>query len=853
MPLSPLRGLLFNVGLGFTVALLLMLVVIGLGVTQMAQLNSELANVVTVNNLKTRLASRMRDTLRDRSVLMHTIVASTDIWEKNELFEQFILYGERYIKDRNQLAAILRSPEEIRVMEELDINTSNNQPAVFNVIEAALADNNYEALRQLQQEVIPLQNQLVEALDNMTSLQREENETALAQTYSAYQATRKLMLVLGVLATLLATLVAVLVGRHLLKQTRQLETERLKYQTLFETNSDAVVILNDKTFTDCNPATLALFGMTSVDEFLQMPIQQLGTTMQADGTTAKDHAMRFIELAREQGHAVMDWQGRRQDGSVFSAEIALHAMQLEGQPVIQAIMRDVSERRAAEAAKEAVREAALKMAQSKSEFVANVSHEIRTPMHGILGMSSLLLKTPLNGQQREYTATLKSSAESLLTIINDILDFSKIEAGKLVIEHVAFSPVALAQGVVALFQARALEKNLRLKLVLPDSAPAALLGDPTRIRQILLNLVDNAIKFTQHGDIELAVQFEPVNDAVTCRFSVRDHGIGMNTETQSRLFQAFSQADSSTTRRFGGTGLGLAVSNQLANLMAGELSVESTPGQGSCFTLSLTLPPSALPLVELPSPALIQLRGRILVAEDHPVNQKVLAHQLDAMGLQHVIVSSGTQVLERLANEAFDLVLMDWQMPEMDGLEATRQIRQLPGDIRHIPIVALTANANADFREACLAAGANDYLAKPYTEAALGALLAQWLPPHNEAALNSAADSAGETRSVDATALLNLPALHARYPGNPDLVNDLLELFISTTEASLATLKRCIDQRDLETCRKEAHALKGAAASVTAHAIQDAAARIETCLRDGDFSCATTELSALENTFHART
>ena len=326
MPLSPLRGLLFNVGLGFTVALLLMLVVIGLGVTQMAQLNSELANVVTVNNLKTRLASRMRDTLRDRSVLMHTIVASTDIWEKNELFEQFILYGERYIKDRNQLAAILHSPEEIRVMEELDITTSNNQPAVFNVIEAALADNNYEALRQLQQEVIPLQNQLVEALDNMTSLQREENEAALAQTYAAYQATRKLMLGLGILATLLATLVAVLVGRHLMKQTRQLETERLKYQTLFETNSDAVVILNDKTFTDCNPATLALFGMDSVRDFLQMPIQQLGTTMQADGTTAKDPAMRYISLARTPGHAVMDWQGRRQDGSVFSAEIALHAM-----------------------------------------------------------------------------------------------------------------------------------------------------------------------------------------------------------------------------------------------------------------------------------------------------------------------------------------------------------------------------------------------------------------------------------------------------------------------------------------------------------------------------------------------
>jgi signal transduction histidine kinase len=188
----------------------------------------------------------------------------------------------------------------------------------------------------------------------------------------------------------------------------------------------------------------------------------------------------------------MDWQGRRQDGSVFSAEIAMHAMRLEGKPVIQAIMRDVSERRAAEAAKEAAREAALQMSRAKSEFVANVSHEIRTPMHGILGMSGLLLKTPLDDSQREYVSTLKSSAESLLSIINDILDFSKIEAGKLAIEQVAFSPVALAQGVVALFRARTMEKNLSLKLILPDDPPAALLGDPTRIRQILLNLVDNA-------------------------------------------------------------------------------------------------------------------------------------------------------------------------------------------------------------------------------------------------------------------------------------------------------------------------------------------------------------------------
>jgi PAS domain S-box-containing protein len=832
---SPLRGLLFNIGFGFAAAMLLILSVIGLGVTQMASLNAELKNVVTINNVKTRLASRMRDTLRDRALLMHNIVVSIDPWEKDALFQQFLEYGERYAKDRNQLAAMLTTDDEKKLMAKLDAITFNNQPIMFSVVEAALDENNYGALTLLQTKAIPFQNRLVEALDNMTALQREANEKSLGKTFTAYQATRNLMLILSIIATLLASLVAVLVSRRLLTQTRQIQIEKQKYHTLFETNSDAVVILDEAGFTDCNSATLTMFGMDSVEDFLRTPISRLGTPIQANGTPAMDYAKQAIRKARVQGHAIMDWQGRRQDGSVFLAEIAMHAMQLEGKPVIQAVMRDVSERRAAEAAKEAAREAALQMARAKSEFVANVSHEIRTPMHGILGMSGLLLKTPLDGRQREYVTTLRGSAESLLTIINDILDFSKIEAGKMAVEHVAFSPVLLAQSVVSLFQARALEKDLPLKLTLPDAPPDALLGDPTRIRQILLNLVDNAIKFTHRGEVELCVTFEKVNDEIDCLFTVRDSGIGMSREAQAGLFQAFSQADSSTTRRYGGTGLGLAVSSQLAELMGGTLTVESVPGKGSCFMLSLMLAPTTLPLAKLSTESAIQLQGRILVAEDHPVNQKVLAHQLGEMGLQHTLAASGNQALALLESEDFDLVLMDWQMPEMDGLEATRRIRQLPTDARHIPIIALTANANAGFREACLEAGANDYLSKPYSEAALAALLAQWLPQAGPAAARAP--------------LLNLPALHARYPDNPGLVDELAAVFVSTTAASLATLQSGIEQGDAVTCRKEAHALKGAAASVMAPSIQAGAARIEASVQRGDFTAAAAELAALEKIF----
>jgi PAS domain S-box-containing protein len=833
---SPLRGLLFNVGFGFTAAMLLMVAVIGLGVTQMAQLNTELENVVSVNNVKTRLASQMRDTLRDRAMLMHNIVVSIDPWEKDAMFMKFQQFGERYAKDRALLVSMLTTPDEKQLMQELDSVIILNQPVMFSVVEAALDENNYGALTLLQEEAIPLQDRLVAALDNMTRLQREDNESALKNTFAAYQATRNLMLLLGIIATTLAVLVALLVSRRMLTQTRQLDTEKQKYQTLFETNSDAVVVLDDTGFTDCNPATLSMFGMDSVETFLQMPIAQLGTPVQADGLTAYDHAMLAIARAKQEGHAVMDWQGRRLDGSTFAAEIALHAMQLEGRPVIQAIMRDVSERRAAEAAKEAAREAALQMAHAKSEFIANVSHEIRTPMHGILGMSGLLLKTPLDGRQREYAATLKSSAESLLTIINDILDFSKIEAGKLAIEEVAFSPVALAQDVVSLFQARAMEKNLTLTLEVPDPAPAALLGDPTRIRQILLNLVDNAIKFTQSGGVVVQAQFDALNNAIECRFSVCDSGIGISSEARSRLFQAFSQADSSTTRRYGGTGLGLAVSSQLAGLMGGQLTVDSTPGEGSCFTLALCLPATSLPLVELPAHASVQLRGHILVVEDHPVNQKVLAHQLREMGLQHTMAASGPQALDLLEKEAFDLVLMDWQMPEMDGLEATRRIRRMAGEVSRIPVIALTANASSGFREACLAAGANDYMSKPYTEAALAAMLMQWLP---------------KILPEPPAPLLDRAALEARYPGNPALVDDLEATFHSTTEASLAVLKDAIAQGDSTACRREAHALKGAAASVMATVVREGAARIESHVQGGDFDAAAAEVAALDARMHA--
>ncbi len=410
----------------------------------------------------------------------------------------------------------------------------------------------------------------------------------------------------------------------------------------------------------------------------------------------------------------------------------------ENGELVESLGAEITRREGTENELRTARERAEAANRAKSEFLATMSHEIRTPMNGILGMLRIVRDSPLTPDQHEHLETAAGSADTLLELINDILDFSKIEAGRLELERIAFAPAATIKSVVDLLRPRATAKGLELAAEFDPRLPSRLLGDPTRLRQVLFNLLGNAIKFTDRGRVTLTAVCTAHDDATTkLTFTVADTGIGMDPETVARIFTVFSQADSSMSRRFGGSGLGLAISQKLAEAMGGKITVESAVGHGSKFTFTLQLArlpdddPTRRPAENDARYVAPTLRGRVLVVEDDRINQRVIGHFLKQMGLEITFVEDGFDAVQAATTTSWNAILMDCHLPGLDGLEATRRIREkLAG--RALPIIALTANASTTDRTACLAAGMDDFLTKPVRRELLAATMEKWFAARSD-------------------------------------------------------------------------------------------------------------------------
>jgi len=445
----------------------------------------------------------------------------------------------------------------------------------------------------------------------------------------------------------------------------------------------------------------------------------------------RERVQQLIEQIFKEGSGETEASMQRKDGTKVPCLLSGVRLVVDGKPCLLGVALDISNRKRAEAAMTEAKEAAESANRAKGEFLANMSHELRTPLNGILGMTELSLDTQLTSEQREYLGMVKSSAESLLTVINDILDFSKIEAGKMDFENIQFNLRQSLETTLKMLALRAHEKGLELNCDVADGLPEIVVGDPTRLRQILLNLVGNAIRFTEHGEVSVHVQQDSSdNGRITLHFIVSDTGIGIPADQQEKIFEAFAQADGSMSRRFGGSGLGLAVSRRLVKAFQGRIWVESVLGEGSAFhfTASLgigqelcrTIPARDLEGIStlvVRHPPLLEHRRtlHILLAEDNLVNRMVAVRMLEKHGYTVEVANDGRQAVAKLRFGSFDLVLMDVQMPEINGFQATAFIREKEKSTGgHIPVIAITAHAFERDRERCLAAGMDGYISKPF-------------------------------------------------------------------------------------------------------------------------------------------
>jgi PAS domain S-box-containing protein len=628
------------------------------------------------------------------------------------------------------------------------------------------------------------------------------------------------------------------------EKTSSLQQSETTFRILFEASSSPILIIDGAgNFTQCNQAALDILKMTQT-QFLQTSPGQISPQFQPDGRGSDAAASEMMALAYSKGRHRFDWTHLDSEGRAFIVDVSLVPVMSNGQTMLHTTWHDITERKEIE-------EAAQSANRAKSVFLANMSHEIRTPMNGVIGMVDILLQTPLAPEQQRMLTTIANSSQTLLHILNDILDYSKIEAGKLSIERIPTALEDLAHSVLQLMQGAASAKGMTLSMSISPHLPPAIFTDPTRLRQVLLNLLGNAIKFTpdgatQAGGVSLALEKGNLPDGESALLlHVRDQGIGMGAATLASLFTPFTQAEASTSRRFGGTGLGLSISQRLVALMGGNITVQSTPGKGSVFTVTLPLQESALPeALQQLSPALPPAKVAthtplILLAEDNETNREVIEEQLRLLGYACEIAQDGAIALQmwRAAPGRYAALLTDCHMPNTNGFDLTEAIRAAETAGSRLPIIAITANAMQGEAQRCLEAGMDDYLSKPLRMQELAPMLAKWL---SVTTLQAAAPS---------LPAWNPTTLHGLMGNNPAIHRRVLDKFLKNAEGQVAAIDAAMGDSNFKEAADLAHALKSAARSVGALALGELCQEIETSGRAGNAAECTAHAHGLAKAF----
>jgi PAS domain S-box-containing protein len=671
----------------------------------------------------------------------------------------------------------------------------------------------------------------------------------------------------------------------------------LKFRTLYESSSDAVMLLDKKGFFDCNEATVKMFGTQDKAEFCSMHPADLSPSEQPCGAESMTLANERIKTAMKNGSNRFEWMYKRLDtDKPFLAEVLLNAMELDDRMVLQAVVRNINERKQAEKqlteAKDEAEElnehleletarandmaARAKYANSaKSQFLANMSHEIRTPMNAIVGFSDVLADENLTNEQKAHVHIIRESAENLLNLINDILDFSKIEAGQLNIEMVDCSLGKLLNSLEPMMKAQATVKSLDFKIVTNPDLPAQIHSDPYRLQQCLVNLVNNSIKFTAQGHVHLQVSLHEDNNLHLIRFDVEDTGIGIPKDRQQAIFTSFTQVEASTTRKYGGTGLGLTITKQLAGLLGGTLTLTSEPGKGSVFSLVI---PTGVDIIgqsvldrnkalnhradKSENADTTMFSGNVLVAEDVEGNQKLMKVMLSKLGVDVVIAKDGHQAIEKTLSQSFDLVLMDMHMPRMNGYEATRFLKHQGVET---PIVALTANVMKGDDQKCLEAGCDGYLTKPIDRRELPRILAKYLPARQEAESKKIASGSAQSHDTEQHAsepgccpissresdrigisdIINWDRLINRV-GDEETIREIMPTCIKDIEAHFEKLSLALANGDCESIASHAHALKGVGRNLSIEQLSKMAGQIEEASGNNDLETSTLHFSSLK-------